>query len=130
MNRLFAVLIMASPGWAAAAGSISGTVRDQTGAVIFGATITTTNIAQGIQAKTSTDVKGFYSFPSLAVGRYDLEIDAPGFQPLKRTGLMIEADGALTVDVVLDVAQTLQAVLVLEDFIFCSPSIDDSGSPP
>ena len=111
MNRLVAFLAVASLSlWADATGSLSGTVRDPTGAVIRRARLTATNTAQGIQTKTSTDVKGFYSFPSLAVGRYDLEIEAPGFQPLKRTGLLVGADTALTVDLVLEAAQKLEAV--------------------
>lgn len=111
MNRLLALLVTASLHlWAGNTGSISGTVRDPTGAVIHGATLTATNIAQGIQTKTNTDVKGFYSFPNLAVGRYDLGIEAPGFQPIKRTGLLVDAEAALTVDVVLQVAQKPEAV--------------------
>jgi hypothetical protein len=112
MKSLLAVLVTAFPVWAAVTGSVSGTVRDQTGAVIPGAMLTATNTAQGIQTKTGTDVKGFYSFPSLAVGRYDLQIEAAGFQPLRRTGLVIDADAALTVDVVLEVAQKVEAVTV------------------
>ena len=106
MNRLLAVLIVAIPGWTADTGSMSGTVRDRTGAVISGALLTATNTAQRFETKTSTDVKGFYRFPSLAVGRYDLEIEAAGFQSLRRVGLVIDADAAVTEDVILDVAET------------------------
>lgn len=106
MNRSVALLVVASlPVWTGNTGSLSGTVRDPTGAVIHGATLTATNTAQGTQTKAGTDVKGFYSFPSLAVGRYDLEIEAPGFQPLKRTGLLVDADAELSVDLVLELAQ-------------------------
>ena len=54
-----------------------------------------TNIAQGIQSKTTTDDKGFYIFPSLPVGRYDLQAQVEGFRSAKRTGLVIDADSAL-----------------------------------
>jgi hypothetical protein len=49
----------------------------------------------------------------LAVGRYDLQIDAAGFQSLRRTGLMIDADAAVTVDVVLDMALSAPSRLQL-----------------
>ena len=51
-------------------GSISGTLRDQTGALIPGTTLTITDTPQGTRIRTTMDAKGFYySFPSL-VGRY------------------------------------------------------------
>ena len=57
--------------WGATGGSISGTLKDPSGAVIPGAMVIATNTAQGIQFKTTTDEKGFYIFPSLSVGRYN-----------------------------------------------------------
>ena len=40
--------------------------------------LTATNPATGVENKAMTDGKGFYSFPSLPVGRYDLKIMASG----------------------------------------------------
>jgi hypothetical protein len=107
-----ALLLTSNLVWGAVTGSISGTLRDQTGAVIPGATVTATNTAQGIQTKGGTDAKGFYSFPSLAVGRYDLEFEATGFRPQKRTGVTIDTDSALTVDAALDVAEKVESVTI------------------
>src|SRR5205085_12255857 len=66
--------------WALVGGSISGTVMDQSGGVIPKATVTVKNTAQGTELKTTTDNQGSYSFPNLAVGRYDLTIEANGFK--------------------------------------------------
>jgi len=108
------MLALAAMGLASAAvtGSISGTLQDETGATIPGATITATNTAQGNQIKASSDAKGFYSLPSLPVGRYDLEFDAPGFRPQKRTGLTIDTDSALSVNATLQVAEKIEEVTV------------------
>jgi hypothetical protein len=106
------LLLCAAAGWAAVTGSVSGTLRDQTGGVIPGATITIVNTAQGTQFRTNTDAKGFYSFPSLAVGRYDLQVEAAGFRPQKRTGLAIDTDSALTVDLNLEMAERTEEVTV------------------
>src|SRR5436190_19432208 len=84
--------------WAATTGSISGTVKDPSGAVIPGATVTVTNTANGIQYKTMADSKGDYTFPTLTPGRYDLEVTAEGFRVNKRTALIVNADGALRID--------------------------------
>ena len=63
---------------AAVGGSISGTVTDATGGAVSKADVTATNSDTGIRQTVVTDDKGFYSFPSLPVGRYDLEV-ATGF---------------------------------------------------
>lgn len=65
---LAAVLLWHAALTAATTGSISGTIKDPSGAVLPGVALTATNPATGIQNKTTTDGSGFYSFPSLAVG--------------------------------------------------------------
>jgi Carboxypeptidase regulatory-like domain len=79
-------------------GTIAGTVLDPSGAVVPTATVTIRNTETGIRQSTISDSKGFYSFPSLAIGRYDLEIAAPGFRPYRRTGIVIDANSALSID--------------------------------
>ena len=106
------ILSSSAAVWGAVTGSISGTLRDQTGAVIPGATLTITNTAQGTRTRTTTDTKGFYSLPSLAVGRYDLQVEAGGFRLERRTGLVIDADSALTVDLKLEMAEKIESVTV------------------
>jgi hypothetical protein len=113
--------------WAAVTGSISGTLKDQTGAVIPGAMITVTNSSQGIQSKTNTDAKGFYSFPSLSVGRYDLQFEAAGFRLQKRTGVTIDTDSAVTVDATLDVAEKVEAVTVESEVPLVETSTTQMG---
>ena len=97
---------------AAVTGSISGTVKDPTGNMIAGATVTATNTAQGIGTKTTTDAKGEYSLPSLAVGTYEIDATSPGFRPEKRSGLNIDANSALQVDLTLQVAEQREEVTV------------------
>jgi hypothetical protein len=98
---------------AATTGSISGSAIDPSGAVVPGAMLTVTNTATGVQSKTTSNEKGFYSFPSLPVGRYDLAIELEGFSPQKRTGLIIDADGALQIDMTLTMIERTEEVTVL-----------------
>ena len=100
---------------AATTGSISGTLKDPSGAVIPGATLIATNTAQGIQTKTTTDNRGFYIFPSLSVGRYDLQAQVEGFRPAKRNGLVIDADSALHIDLTAEMIEKIEEVTVLEN---------------
>jgi outer membrane receptor protein involved in Fe transport len=103
------------PAWGAVTGTVSGTVQDQTGGVVPGVNLTITNTAQGTQRKASTDAKGFYAFQSLPVGTYDLQAEASGFREFKRTGLVINADSALTEDFQLQTAERLESVEVQSD---------------
>lgn len=110
------MLLLSCPAILAAAttGSISGTVKDPSGGVIPGVAMVVTNPATGVQNKTMTDGKGFYSFPSLPVGRYDLKLDAEGFHSLDRKGLTIDADSALQVDLTMSMAEKVQELTVAE----------------
>src|SRR5580693_7060600 len=103
------------PLWGATTGSISGTLKDPSGAVIPGVTLIATNTAQGIQSKTTSDDKGFYIFPSLSVGRYDLQAQVEGFRTTKRSGLVIDADSALHIDLTAEMIEKIEEVTVLEN---------------
>ena len=113
---LFAGLLLACHATliGAVTGTISGTLKDPSGAAIPGASVTVTNTAQGIQNKTTSDAKGTYAFPSLPVGRYDLQIQAAGFAPARRSGLAVDANSALQVDVTLAMAERTEEVTVSE----------------
>ncbi|MEP7351842.1 MAG: carboxypeptidase regulatory-like domain-containing protein [Acidobacteriota bacterium] len=118
--RLFSALFLfciSASLYAATTGSITGTVTDSTGAVISGAMLTVTNTAQGIQTKTTTDPKGVYVFPSLAVGQYALKIEAPEFKSQNRVALTIDIDSALQIDAMLELAVQKDEVTVTADDI-------------
>jgi len=101
--------------WAATTGSISGTVKDPSGAVIPGATVTATNAATNIQAKTISDDNGLYAFPSLPVGRYTVKVEEEGFGTQTRSNLQVDANGALLADLTLEMAEKIEEVTVLEN---------------
>jgi hypothetical protein len=109
-----AILLIAGIAWAFAGGSISGVVKDQSGAAIPGAQITLVNSGLKTEFSGTTDVRGLYSFPVLPVGRYDLTIEATGFKPQKKTNLTVDADSALTVDAALEVGQRSDVVTVTD----------------
>jgi hypothetical protein len=111
---LFICLLVASEGmlWAGTTGSISGTLKDPTGALVSGATVQAINVAQGVHNKIASDANGSFIFPSLPVGHYDLQIEAPGFKIEKRTGLVIDADTVLKINAVLQIAEKTEEVVV------------------
>src|SRR5205807_5186409 len=84
--RLFLICLFFAlnvPLWAGTTGSNSGIVKDPTGAVVPGANVVAVNTAQGVQTKSLTDGNGQYTFPSLPVGRYDLQVESQGFRSEK-----------------------------------------------
>jgi Carboxypeptidase regulatory-like domain len=120
-NRLtlglsFAILMLLPvSSWAGSGGSVSGTVKDASGAVIPNASVSASNIDNGVHVTLRTNGSGFYSFPQLSVGRYRISIEKNGFRPYERTGVTIDANSAVTVDAVLDVGQTSDVVTVVEE---------------
>ncbi|MGA7925468.1 MAG: carboxypeptidase-like regulatory domain-containing protein [Candidatus Sulfotelmatobacter sp.] len=78
-------------------GRISGLVSHPSGACIAGATVILNHVGNAAKQTTTTNDQGQYSFPVVAVGRCELEIDSPGFQPYKKIGAVIDvtADAGL-----------------------------------
>ncbi len=97
--------------WAAATGSITGTLRDQSGAAVARATITLVNTALKSEYKAVSNGQGFYSFPTLPAGHYDLTIEATGFRT-QETNLTVDTDAAVRVDANLALEQRSDSVTV------------------
>src|SRR5580658_3153895 len=108
-------MLVAINSWAGVGGSVSGTVRDESNAVVPSASVKATNVETGVQHQAATNGQGFYSFPNLPIGHYSVGIQKAGFQPYQRTGITLDADSALTVDAVLNVGETSDVVTVVEN---------------
>src|SRR5580658_6980694 len=109
---LFLLATIAPGAWAATAGSISGTVTDPKGLLVNGATVTVTEVNTNVKETTSTDSKGFYSLTELAVGVYEVTIDAPGFKQFHETNLIVNANSSLLANASLLVGGAAETVTV------------------
>jgi carboxypeptidase family protein/TonB-dependent receptor-like protein len=98
-------------------GSVSGVVTDSSGAVIANAQVVAIDTQTGIRTSVTTDAKGFYSFPSLPVGTYDIEISQVGFKTFRQTGLVIDANSALRADATLTVGTANEKIEVSTDTV-------------
>src|ERR1700722_14310845 len=75
-----AVVMCANAGYAqTVTGTITGTVTDQSGAVIAGATVAALNVDTGVTSTATSDAAGVYRVSFLPVGRYELSAEANGF---------------------------------------------------
>jgi hypothetical protein len=101
-------------------GSIEGTVKDASGAVLPGATVEARNIGQGGVASTATDAAGVYRFPALAPGRYNLSATLQGFAPAKIDNVELLLGQIKRVDLALGVSGVAETVEVTAE----SPLVD------
>ena len=107
------LLLLSSFGWAQTSTTeLSGTVYDSTGAVVTGAVITVANTATGSSLKQITNSAGLYSFPSMAIGNYNLTVEMAGFKTAQRTGIVLVVGTPATVNVTLDIGAASDVVKV------------------
>lgn len=106
------LLLACGLAYAGITASISGTVTDPSGASIVGATVTATDVDTGVAVKQTTNGQGFYSFQSLPLGKYTIDVEQKGFKTYRQTGLILDVNSALVVDVVLQVGQIAETIEV------------------
>ncbi len=124
----FAVIMLAAANSrAGTGGSVSGTVKDASSAVISNAAVTATNVDTRVHERVTTNGRGFYSFPELSVGRYNIAIEKNGFQPYQRTGVAIDTNSALTIDAVLEVGGQADAITVIDAAVHAETSDTQMG---
>lgn len=98
-------------------GSVSGTVKDASGAAIASATVGATNVGTQVTLRAVTNDQGFYSFPELPIGRYNISIEKDGFKPYHRVGIAVDADGSVVVDAALEIGEQAQSITVNESAV-------------
>jgi hypothetical protein len=94
-------------------GSIAGTVKDPSGAVVADATVTITNMDTGLRVRTGrTNGYGEYSAPLLQIGHYSVTIEAPGFKKFIQKDIQLNVNDKLTVNCTLQVGGPQENVVV------------------
>src|SRR5712691_5768516 len=104
--------LCSSTAWAQSTAQISGTVTDQSGAVLPGVEVTATQTDTGLTRSVVTNETGSYILPNLPIGPYRLEAGLPGFRTFAQTGIVLQVNGNPVVNVVLEVGQVAETVEV------------------
>ena len=112
LGGLFISVFNCSLVWAQATAQISGTARDQSGAVLPGVEIHVTQTETGIVRDTITNETGSYVLPNLPIGPYRLEGSLPGFRTYAQTGIVLQVNSSPSINVVLEVGQVTETVEV------------------
>jgi hypothetical protein len=91
-------------------GSILGTVRDRSQAIIVGAHVVATNVETNLSREAKSDAEGSYRILALPAGHYKLSITASGFRPFTETDIVVKVNDELRFDVTLDVGNVTEKV--------------------
>ena len=93
-------------------GSITGTVKDPSGAIVVGAQCAVTNTATGITHQQKTTTAGAYVFDGLNAGTYNLKVSFQGFKEYDLKNIEVHVQNIVTADVALQIGATSQEVTV------------------
>src|ERR1700680_1756971 len=93
------VFLICLPLWSQGnAGRILGTLTDQSGGVLVGATVTVTDTQRGTRRTLTTNQAGEYNGPGLLPSTYTVRGEAMGFKGIERVGILLEVNQDLRVD--------------------------------
>jgi hypothetical protein len=93
-------------------GAITGKITDPSGAAIAGANVTAKDMDRGTNWKSQTNEAGIYNLPRLPIGRYQVRVEANGFQTAVHSAFDLELNQTATIDVKLTIGQVSQQVEV------------------
>ncbi len=95
--------------------AMDGYIQDASGARIAAAQIAARNISTNVEITTTTNSEGYYRFPLLKVGEYDLRVSATGFSEFKQSGIRLSVGKQARIDVSLKVGALTDSVTVTAD---------------
>ncbi|HVT98363.1 MAG TPA: carboxypeptidase-like regulatory domain-containing protein [Acidobacteriaceae bacterium] len=124
---LFLLGLSALASAQAGRGAITGSVTDQSGAVIPGAAVTLVSHATGVTLHTASDAAGLYSFVSLNPGVYRIAVSQSGFTTTVRDNVPVTVDQTTAVDLALQVGSVNQVVNVSVAVNLVEPSNSTVG---
>ena len=108
-----ALLLVAGSAWAQATATISGIVRDQSGAVLPGVTVTAVQTETGVMRTTVSNETGSYVLPNLPLGPYRIEAMLQGFATFAQTGIVLQVNANAVVNPVMGVSSVAEEVQVV-----------------
>src|SRR5579864_2761170 len=95
-------------------GRILGTVTDQSGGVVSGATVTVLDTERGVPRTLTTDQAGEYSAPTLIPGNYTVRVEAKGFKKLERQNVEVGVGKEVRIDLTVQPGEQAQTITVTE----------------
>jgi hypothetical protein len=97
------------------AGRILGTLTDQSGAAVSGATVVISDVQRGTSRTTTSDESGTYAVPDLQPGDYKIHVEAKGFKSVERPNVQIEVASDVRADFALQPGEVNETVTISEE---------------
>jgi hypothetical protein len=95
-------------------GRLTGTITDQSGGVIAGATVTVKDVERGVSRTLTTGDSGEYNAPNLLPGTYAVRAEANGFKAVERENILLEVGKEIRVDLPLQPGEVSQTITITE----------------
>jgi hypothetical protein len=138
MNRVWSARLLAvvlAVGWAVPAaaqsqamnGTIEGTVKDESGAVLPGVTVTVTNFETGAARVVISNEEGTYRAQLLPLGRYQVTGELQGFKKFEQRGISLSAGQLAQINISLSVGNLAETVTVTQESPVAQPGKIDLG---
>ncbi|NUQ30758.1 MAG: TonB-dependent receptor [Acidobacteriaceae bacterium] len=112
LTMVIAVMLAVTAAKAQSTATLSGTVKDSSGAVLQGAQISVRNLGTGAERTIASDSAGQFVVPSLPPGDYTVKVTANGFGSYTVEKLTLQVDAKTNIDVPMSVASTGESVQV------------------
>src|SRR5262244_3837246 len=109
---LFVSTMISATSWAQSTATISGSVKDMTGAVLPGVEVKVTQTETSVARSTVTNETGSYVLPNLPLGPYRLEAALAGFRTFVQTSIVLQVNSNPAINVTLEVGQLAESVEV------------------
>ncbi len=118
----FAATAVSAYAQPAQTGTIAGEVKDSSGAIVPGVTMTLTSEDRGFVRSTVTDENGKYVFLAVPIGSYVLEAALQGFRTEQATGNLVETDKTTSVAFTMSIGALTDTVQVIGDTPIVDPT--------
>ncbi len=105
-------------------GRILGRVSDPTAAMLAGVQVRLVNEQTGVVQTTQTDKTGYYEFPTVPVGSYDLQYEQSGFKKAVKKGITLQVNQVITMNMTMQVGATQEVVEVTSE----APLVDTTST--
>jgi hypothetical protein len=115
ITGLLLLLIAFNIALAQSTAQVGGTVRDQSGAVLPGVSVSLIQTTTGLTRTAVTDESGSYVLLNLPIGPYRMEASLPGFRTYAQTGIVLQVGGSPVVNAILEVGQVNDSIEVQAD---------------
>jgi hypothetical protein len=112
----------------AVSGTILGFVKDSTGAVVPGATVTLVNAGTGFSRTVVTDAAGEYTAPLIPTGTYTVSAEITGFNKLSKTNVLLGVDQKVRIDLALELGAMTEVVEIQAETPLLQTSSSELGT--